>query len=68
MNVSVQVAGRGVQPRGDIWQIAADDFMARNDFGLELVAVRHRIVEGLGAAFSQQLPPHSATTLELSFQ
>jgi alpha-L-arabinofuranosidase len=68
MNVSVQVAGRGVQARGDIWQIAADDFMARNDFGLELVAVQHREAEGLGATFTQSLPPHSATTLELSFQ
>lgn len=68
MNVRVQVAGRGVLPRGDIWQIAADDFMARNDFGKETVAVRRRPAEGLGATFTQQLPPHSATTLELSLQ
>jgi alpha-N-arabinofuranosidase len=68
MNVSLHIAASGVDPQGEVWQIASDDFMSRNDFGKETVAITHRRAEGLGREFTQTLPAHSAMTLELRLQ
>ena len=68
MNISLHIAGSRVDPRGEVWQIASQDFMSRNDFGKETVPITHRAAEDLGTGFSEVLPPHSATTLELSLK
>jgi len=68
MDVTLHIAGSGVDSQGEVWQIGAQDFMSRNDFGKETIAITHRTAENLGTEFSEVLPPHSATTLELGLR
>ncbi|NWG14122.1 MAG: hypothetical protein HXY20_11370 [Acidobacteria bacterium] len=68
LNVQVHIDGRVPRPQGRIWEVAAEDFMSRNDFGRETVTIRQRRADGFGSAFLQVLPRHSATTLEIGLQ
>jgi alpha-N-arabinofuranosidase len=65
MSVRIRVDGQAVNPAGEVWQLAPDDFLAQNHFGAANVAVQHHALNGAGSEFTQDLPPHSATTLEL---
>ncbi len=65
MSVQIAITGHSIEPIGDIWQIAAESFLTLNNFGVSPVKVRHQQLTGLSGTFVYQLPPHSATTLEL---
>jgi alpha-L-arabinofuranosidase len=65
MQVRIQIQGFDPAPAGDMWQIAPPDFLARNYFGVDNVSIDHRLLSHLAANFSQALPPHSATIIEL---
>ncbi len=68
MRVRIRIGGPSVEASGDLYQLAADDFLARNRFGVPLVQVQGRTVTGAGGDFAQLLPPHSATTLKLKLK
>jgi alpha-L-arabinofuranosidase len=68
MSVQIAIAGHSVEPQGDLWQIASESFLTLNNFGVSPVKVRHVQLNGLRGEFVQQLPPHSATTLELTIK
>jgi len=68
MSVQIGIAGHSVEPQGDMWQIASESFQTLNNFGVSPVKVRHQQLNGLSGEFVQQLPPHSATTLELTLR
>ncbi len=68
MRVRIRIGGASVQPRGELYQLAAEDFLARNQFGVPLVSVQHRAITGASGDFAQLLPPHSASTLELTLK
>ena len=68
MSVQIAIAGHSVEPQGDLWQIASESFLTLNNFGVSPVKVRHEQLKGLKGEFVQQLPPHSATTLELTIR
>ena len=68
MSVQIAIAGHSIQSTGDMWQIASESFLTLNNFGVSPVKVRHQQLSGLSGAFLQQLPPHSATTLELTLK
>ena len=68
MSVQIGIAGHSVEPQGDAWQIASESFLTLNNFGISPVKVRHRPLSGLGGEFVQELPAHSATTLELTLK
>ncbi len=65
MSVQINVAGHNVASQGDLYQITAESFLTLNNFGISPVKVRHLPLNGLSGEFTQVLPPHSATTLEL---
>jgi alpha-N-arabinofuranosidase len=66
--VQIHVAGHAVESDGDEWQVASKDFLDRNDFGVTPVSVQHHQLTGLGGEFTRELPPHSATILELALR
>jgi alpha-N-arabinofuranosidase len=68
METHLRIEGKGVQPQGDVWQIAPEDFMARNNFDVTNVDIKHYALEGAAAEFVRSLPPHSATTLEINLK
>lgn len=68
MSVKIDIAGHSVSTRGDLYQIAAESFLTLNNFGVSPVKVKHQSLDEIGAEFTQVLPPHSATTLELNLQ
>ncbi len=68
LRVQVRISGRAARTQGGIWEVVAEDFMSRNDFGRETVTIRHRPADSFGSAFLQVLPKHSATTLEMELQ
>lgn len=68
MTVQIELAGHSIAPSGDLWQIASESFLTLNNFGVSPVKVHHQQLHGLSGKFSQQLPPHSATTLELNLR
>jgi alpha-N-arabinofuranosidase len=68
LRVHIQIKGRAINPEGDMWQIAPDDFLSRNDFGATNVRIEHRPVQGLAPDYVPTLPPHSATILEVSLK
>jgi alpha-L-arabinofuranosidase len=68
MTVQIELAGHSIAPRGDLWQIASESFLTLNNFGVSPVRVQHQQLNSLSGKFSQQLPPHSATTLELNLR
>ncbi len=68
MRVHIAIAGHTIEPQGDLWQIASESFLTLNNFGISPVTVRHQQLSGLSGSFVQQLPPHSATTLELTIK
>ncbi len=68
MQVRIHIAGRSAAPTGNIWQIAAESILSRNDFGVAAVDLQQHPLKNAGAEFSQELPPHSATTLELTLK
>lgn len=65
METRIQIKGRGLEQRGDAWQIAPEDFMARNDFGVTNVDIKHSTLQNITSNFNYRLPPHSATILEI---
>jgi alpha-N-arabinofuranosidase len=65
METRVLIRGNSVQARGDIWQIAPEDFMAWNDFGITNVDIKHIPLESISNDDVYHLPPHSATILEI---
>jgi alpha-L-arabinofuranosidase len=68
MSVQIGITGHSIEPQGDLWQIAAESFLTLNNFGVSPVKVRHQQLNGLSGEIVQQLPPHSATTLELTLK
>jgi alpha-L-arabinofuranosidase len=68
MSVQIRLLGRSAEPSGDLWQIASESFLSLNNFGVSPVKVQHQRLTGLSNTFTQQLPPHSATTLELKLK
>jgi alpha-N-arabinofuranosidase len=68
LHVRIQIKGRAINPEGDMWQIAPEDFLSRNDFGTTNVFIKHSPVRGLAPDFVQTLPPHSATILEVGLK
>lgn len=65
METRIVIDGETVQARGDVWQVAPEDFMARNDFGITNVDIKHFPLENVTNDFVYRLPPHSATFLEI---
>lgn len=63
MQVRIQINGSAVEPQRDVWQIAPQDFMSRNNFGLTPVAIQHDILGKTSSDFVEELPPHSATII-----
>ena len=68
MQLSVQISGQEVSPQGTLWQIAPADYLSRNDFEVTNVRIVQVPVGGLGAQFDRQLPPHSATSIEIELK
>jgi alpha-L-arabinofuranosidase len=68
METRVRIDGTAVQARGDVWQIAPEDFQSRNDFGIANVDIKHYALEGAATDFVRSLPPHSATILEINLK
>ncbi len=68
LSVQIRLLGRSVEPSGDLWQIASESFLSLNNFGVAPVKVQHQRLTGLSDRFTQQLPAHSATTLELTLK
>jgi alpha-N-arabinofuranosidase len=68
MRVKINLAGHSVASGGDAYQIAAESFLTLNNFGISPVKVQHHVLNGIGPEFTQVLPPHSATTLELNLE
>jgi alpha-N-arabinofuranosidase len=68
MSVQIRLLGRSAEPSGDLWQIASESFLSLNNFGVSPVKVQHQRLTGLSNTLTQQLPPHSATTLELTLK
>jgi alpha-N-arabinofuranosidase len=68
MSVKIGIAGHSIEPQGDLWQIASESWLTLNNFGISPVKVRHQQLSGLSGEIVQQLPPHSATTLELTLK
>jgi alpha-L-arabinofuranosidase len=68
MSVHISIAGHSVESQADLWRIASESFLTLNNFGVSPVKVRHEQLTGLSGNFVQQLPPHSATTLELTIE
>jgi alpha-L-arabinofuranosidase len=65
METRIRIQGVSLEARGVAWQIAPEDFMARNDFGATNVDIRRLPLENVSNDFAYQLPPHSATVLEI---
>lgn len=63
MQVRILIDGSAVEPQSDVWQIAPQDFLSRNDFGLTPVAIQHAILGKTTSDFVEDLPPHSATII-----
>ena len=68
MQVRLHIKGRTVNPDADAGQIAPQDFLSRNDFGVTNVYIQHNPVRGASQDFTQTLPPHSATILEINLK
>jgi alpha-L-arabinofuranosidase len=68
MSVQIHLVGRSVEPGGELWQIASESFLSLNNFGVSPVKVEHQQLTSLGERFTQLLPAHSATTLELTLK
>jgi alpha-N-arabinofuranosidase len=68
METRVRIDGKSVQARGDVWQIAPEDYMARNNFDVTNVDIKRYPLEGAASEFIRRLPPHSATTLEINLK
>lgn len=68
MRVRVRIGAPSVEASGELYRLAAEDFLARNEFDVPLVRVQQRAITGANGDFTQLLPPHSATTLELTLR
>jgi alpha-N-arabinofuranosidase len=65
METRIAIHDKSVQSRADVWQIAPEDYMARNDFGITNVDIKHFPLVNITNDFVYRLPPHSATVLEI---
>ena len=65
MDVEIDIPQFSTGRNADLWQIAPDDFMSMNDFGVSNVNIAHEVKKGLGAQFTLRLPAHSVSALEL---
>jgi alpha-L-arabinofuranosidase len=65
MDIEVDIPQFSQARNADLWQIAPDDFMSTNDFGITNVEIAHEVKKGLGAHFTLRLPAHSVSALEL---
>ncbi len=68
MGLKVAIVQSEVDPKGELWQIAPQDFMARNDFGVTNVEITHEQRKDLRPEFTLLLPPHSISVLELQLR
>lgn len=68
MDIRIQIAGKQIRPHGEVWQIAPQDFMERNDFGINNVDIASFPFEKAANDFTYQAAPHSATALRLTYQ
>ncbi|MFN8008511.1 MAG: alpha-L-arabinofuranosidase C-terminal domain-containing protein [Terriglobia bacterium] len=68
MEVQIRINGRSIGPSADSWQIASESILTLNHSGISSVKVQSRQLTGLSNQFFQLLPPHSATTLELTLK
>jgi alpha-N-arabinofuranosidase len=68
LDVEIDIPQFSQSRDGDLWQIAPDDFMSTNDFGVTNVDPAHEVKKGLGGHFTLRLPAHSVSVLELPMQ
>jgi alpha-N-arabinofuranosidase len=68
LDVEIDIPQISQRRDGDLWQIAPDDFMSTNDFGVTNVELAHEVKKGLGPHFTLRLPAHSVSVLELPIQ
>ncbi len=68
MQVRIQLEGCLAESQRDVWQIAPQDFMSRNNFGLSPVTIRHTTEGKTSSNFVEELPPHSATILGINLK
>ncbi len=68
MDVDIDIAQFAMGRDADLWQIAPNDFMSTNDYGVTNVDLVHQVKKGLGSHFTLRLPAHSVSALELSTQ
>ena len=68
LGAHLHIEGSGVEPIGDVWQIAPQDFMSRNDFEITNVDITHARLDRVTSDFVYNLPAHSATTVEISLK
>jgi len=65
LDVEIDIPQFSQSRDGDLWQIAPDDFMSTNDFGVTNVELAHEVKKGLEPHFTLRLPAHSVSILEL---
>jgi alpha-N-arabinofuranosidase len=64
----LHIEGSAVEPSADVWQIAPQDFMSRNNFEITNVDITHAPLDRVTTDFVYTLPAHSATTVEISLK
>ena len=65
LDVEIEIPQLSHARDGDLWQIAPEDFLSTNDFGVTNVEVVHEAKKAVGAHFTVRLPAHSVSVLEL---
>lgn len=68
METHIRIQGSSLVAQADVWQVAPEDFIARNDFGITNVDIRHFPLENVTNNLVYRLPPHSATVLEIGLR
>ena len=64
----LHIGGSSVERAADVWQIAPQDFMSKNDFEITNVDITHTPLDRVASDFVYNLPAHSATTIEISLR
>jgi alpha-N-arabinofuranosidase len=68
LDVEIDIPQLSQNRDGDLWQIAPNDFISTNDFGVTNVDPAHEVKKGMGGHFTLRLPAHSVSVLELPMQ
>jgi alpha-L-arabinofuranosidase len=68
LDVEIDIPQLAQSRDGELWQIAPDDFMSTNDFGVTNVDPVPEVKKGVSGHFTLRLPAHSVSVLELPMQ